>query len=195
MSQDIPRWGSPRTEVLSVTGLRGVSVDTQDPLCAQHPRVKKEEDPEGVSGFAHVQAIWWPSPRHLPGSGVGSWPRGSPQLRSFASSFAEKHEPCWQEVWQGCLFFLSKERVSWRRLDTVEKSPGGRGIFEAGRISEASRRRSVGSSASGAVAPTKGTQTSSSKRRGQFPLRGKPPRAAGGVSGGPGAQQRLNCLL
>ena len=65
---------------------------------------------------------------------MGSWLRGSPQLHSV-----EKHEPCWQEVWQGFLFFLSKERVRWRRLDTVEKSPGGReGMFErAGRISEA----------------------------------------------------------
>ena len=52
---------------------------------------------------------------------MGSWLRGSPQLHSV-----EKHEPCWQEVWQGFLFFLSKERVRWRRLDTVEKSPGGR---------------------------------------------------------------------
>ena len=37
---------------------RGYWQDTQDPLCPQRPRVKKEEDPEGVSGFAHVQATW-----------------------------------------------------------------------------------------------------------------------------------------
>ena len=76
---------------------------------------------------------------------MGSWPRGSPQLLSFASSFAEKHELCWQEVWQGCLFFLSKERVLWRRLDTVEKSPGGREEYlRAGRISEACPGEGVG---------------------------------------------------
>ena len=41
--------------------------------------------------------------------------------------------------------FLSKERVLWRRLDTVEKSPGGREEYlRAGRISEACPGEGVG---------------------------------------------------
>lgn len=126
----------------------------------------------------------------LAGGGGGRL-RGSPQLHSFSRSFAEKHKPCWQEVWQGFLFFLFKERVRWGRLDTADESPGGReGMFErAGRISEAMSLRGGGLQRPQGAVALAGNTDRSQVREGAGSLQRGVVRVAGGVSKGLGLRR------